>query len=206
MKKTYRAERSSSLVLREAIANGAKTVGELWDRVHSLDPDFEFAAFRDELNQLVSQGVVDTGEPMLSSFRCYLRTWRFGFRFWLTVGGILVALIVVSLPESDPSQLPIRWVAGTLLVLFAPGYALTRALFPSERDLSSLNRLAITIAMSLFLVPTVALLLNYTPLGIRAEPMSRTLAGLSLALLLFGAHREFLLVRKRQDDGATTLP
>ena len=67
---------------------------------------------------------------------------------------------------------------GFIFILFAPGYVLTAALFPGDLDLGWIERLALTVGLSISLVALIGLGLNFTSLGILLEPVL-------VALLLF---------------------
>jgi hypothetical protein len=174
-----------------------RTVGELWRLASSKNPELEFEDFLTELNTSVSEGLLEIEEPSIRSFGEYVRSWRYGFRAWLVIFSVVLGLILVEALQVGYPLVIVRWIAGTYLILIAPGFTLAWALFPSRRQLAGLNRLALTIALSLFLVPAIGLLLNYTPLGIHAEPVAEILAALSLALLYVGMRREFTAIARR---------
>jgi len=175
----------------EVKRKGGMTVGELWQSIRSIRPERRFEDFLNELQTAQSQGVLKMEEPPIHTFRDYVKCWRYGFRAWLTAVSVIASLPIVELLQVSYPWVAIRWVAGTFLVLIAPGYTFTWTLFPSREKTAGLNRLALTIAMSLFLVPATGLLLNYTPFGIRAEPIAAILGVLSLLFLYVGMHREF---------------
>lgn len=83
----------------------------------------------------------------------------------------------------------LRYIFGSALVLFVPGYSLIQALYP-KGELDELERLALSIGLSLALVPLVGLVLNYTPFGIRLLPIAFSLAGLTLSLLIVALQRK----------------
>jgi uncharacterized membrane protein len=56
-------------------------------------------------------------------------------------------------------------------MLFSPGYTLVTALFPGKSGLQRTERLALSIGLSLAVVPLIGLILNYTPWGIRLHPI-----------------------------------
>ncbi len=89
----------------------------------------------------------------------------------LTATAVLLA-VIVGLPNS-----PLRVVLGLPFVLFFPGYALIAALYPRRDDLDGIERLALSLGLSLAVVPLVGLALNYSPWGIRLTPI---LVGLTL--------------------------
>jgi len=106
---------------------------------------------------------------------------------------ILLILAIISVYTSQISIFItfIRYMLGLLFVLFLPGYALIEALYPKEEDLSPLERLALSIGLSLALVPLVGLILNYTPWGIRLDPILIALTILTLTLLAFSTYRKY---------------
>jgi uncharacterized membrane protein len=88
-------------------------------------------------------------------------------------------------------------VLGAVFVLWLPGYAFIKALFPeqlpvktSDKDLDTIERIALSVGMSLALVPMVGLLLNYTPWGIRLTPIVLSLLALTTIFATAGVIRE----------------
>ncbi len=86
----------------------------------------------------------------------------------IAIGIATAALLaaVFLLPHS-----PVRVVLGLPFVLFFPGYALIAALYPRKDDLDGVERLALSLGLSLAVVPLIGLVLNYTPWGIRLAPI-----------------------------------
>jgi uncharacterized membrane protein len=69
---------------------------------------------------------------------------------------------------------PIRILLGIPFILFVPGYLLLFAFFPdksSEKGIDSIERIILSVGISIAIVPLTGLILNYTVLGIRLEPM-----------------------------------
>jgi len=62
---------------------------------------------------------------------------------------------------------PVRILFALPLVLFSPGYTLVSALFPKKKDLSGIERAALSLGLSIVIVPLLGLMLNYAPWGIR---------------------------------------
>jgi uncharacterized membrane protein len=89
--------------------------------------------------------------------------------------GITMALLLGTIAVAPHS--PLRIVVGLPFVLFLPGYALIAALYPRRDDLDGVERLALSLGLSLAVVPLIGLVLNYTPWGIRLVPI---LVGLSV--------------------------
>ncbi len=82
------------------------------------------------------------------------------------------------------NETPIRTVLGILLVLFLPGYSLIAALFPRQGDLDSIERVALSFGLSIAITPLIGLGLNYTPWGIRLDPILICLVGFTLSMCL----------------------
>ncbi|MDG6900217.1 MAG: DUF1616 domain-containing protein [Nitrososphaerota archaeon] len=94
-----------------------------------------------------------------------------------------------------PPFVYVRYVFGAIAVLYFPGFTLIEALYPKKEDLDSLERLALSIGLSLALVPLVGLLLNYTPWGIRLDPIVVSLSLLGVGLALIAAVRKESYIR-----------
>ncbi|MDG6988679.1 MAG: DUF1616 domain-containing protein [Nitrososphaerota archaeon] len=106
--------------------------------------------------------------------------------FWGAVAAVAVSVGLISVTAGV--VLYARYVFGSALVLFLPGYALIEALYP-KRELDELTRFALSIGLSLALVPLTGLVLNYTPFGIRLLPVTISIAGLTVAFLCVALYR-----------------
>jgi len=79
---------------------------------------------------------------------------------------LVVILIVVIL--LFPSNI-LRIALGFPFLLFFPGYALVAALFTKKESIGGIERVALSIGLSITVVSLIGLILNYTPWGIRLE-------------------------------------
>jgi uncharacterized membrane protein len=95
---------------------------------------------------------------------------------------VLASILSVVLINTAP-LIYIRYGLGALMILFMPGYALVETLYPRGDELGPLERLALSIGLSLAVVPLVGLILNYTPWGIRLVPILISTNALTIALL-----------------------
>jgi uncharacterized membrane protein len=66
---------------------------------------------------------------------------------------------------------PARIGLSLAFVLFLPGYVLVAALYPRRGDLELVERLALSLGLSIAVVPLIGLGLNYSPWGIRLNPI-----------------------------------
>ena len=119
----------------------------------------------------------------------------YSFWFWGTMAFLAVTVASIYLLPQIPPFIYLRYVFGAVAVLYFPGFTLIEALYPKKEDLDSLERLALSIGLSLALVPLVGLLLNYTPWGIRLEPIVISLSALGVGLALVAAFRKESYIR-----------
>ena len=115
---------------------------------------------------------------------------------------LATTLSVFTIQETAVPFVYIRYVLGSIFVLFLPGYSLLKTLFP-EKEIDDIGRTALSIGMSLALVPLVGLLLNYTPWGIRLTPITLSLLALTSvlsAIALIREHQRKTLEHNKQVD------
>jgi len=124
----------------------------------------------------------------------YLRSHYAAWLWGIITTIVITEATIYLLPQAPPFTY-LRYVLGSLFVLFLPGYALIEALFPKKADLEGLERMALSIGLSLALVPLVGLALNYTPWGIRLDPIFASLALLTSALSFVAAIRKVRYVK-----------
>ncbi len=83
----------------------------------------------------------------------------------------------------------LRVVLGLAFILFLPGYVIVSALFPKAEDLDTIERIALSFGISIAVVPLIGLLLNYTPWGIRLEPILTSLFFLIISVAIIAWYR-----------------
>ena len=103
-----------------------------------------------------------------------------------TLGTVLVVLLFLSLEV-------LRVVVGVPFVLFLPGYCLLAGLYPRRNDLQGLERLPLSFALSIAVVPLIGLALNYSPWGIRLEPVLAFVALFTVLAAVAAAFRRRLV-------------
>jgi hypothetical protein len=170
-----------------------KTLEELWKEASrkkgrlkaSLDLYWEWVNREIEL--------VDTNPPR--SFAEFLLRPDYSLWYWVSTAFIVATVAIVAVTEAIPIFLPLRYLLGAAYVLFFPGFLLVEALYPKEEELSPLERLALSIGLSLAIVPLIGLVLNYTPFGIRLWPVLYSLAVYMLAISFIASWRKYLYVR-----------
>jgi len=141
--------------------------------------------------------------PAPSKLTTYLKTEQTHW-YWITIAiAILTAAVVFTISEDFYPWVYVRYVLGTIFVLWLPGYSFIKALFPtqvpiktSKESLDTIERIALSLGMSLALVPIVGLLLNYTPWGIRLTPIVLSLLALTIVFSTVAIIREHQVIMK----------
>jgi hypothetical protein len=118
--------------------------------------------------------------------------------FWITIAlATTTTIAVFTIPDTDYPLVYLRSALGIIFVLFLPGYAFIRALFPakvplktSSENMDTIERVALSFGLSIVLVPTVGFLLNFTPWGIRLTPIILSMLALTVVFATVAMLRE----------------
>ena len=172
---------------------GTAGVQELYEALSLKDPSLTRADVVDCVWRLDEQEKAELKDlpPATKSLNEYLEHWE--RNVWL-YASLAISLATIVAIYTLPAELPlvaIRWVLGSLFVLFIPGYVTVEALFPKGRELDTIERFALSVGLSLALVPLVGLLLNYTPWGIRLNPIVVSLTLLTVGLAMVALARKY---------------
>ena len=126
----------------------------------------------------------------------YLQQWE--RNLWL-YGSLAVTLGTALMAYASVSEFPfvaLRWILGSVFVLFIPGYVAVEVLFPGDVDLNWIERLALSIGLSLALVPLVGFLLSYASLGVRLTSIMGSLTILSIGLSAVALVRKYMMTQR----------
>ena len=88
---------------------------------------------------------------------------------------------------------PIRFVLAIPVILLIPGYCLLAALFPKMDDIDLMTRMVLSIGLSIAIVPLIGLGLNFTPWGIRLDPIVISLTIFTLIMVIVSQYRRAIL-------------
>jgi hypothetical protein len=110
--------------------------------------------------------------------------------FWAITALVALTTFIVFY-IADPPLIYVRYVLGSIFVLYLPGSMLIEALYSKGEDLESLERLALSMGLSLAVVPLIGLFLNYTPWGIRLTPIVVSLAAFTEAMSILALVRKY---------------
>jgi len=81
----------------------------------------------------------------------------------------VLTVIFIFVPVLNETFLRIIFAWTT--VLFIPGYVLIAFLFPEKNDMDLIERIALSVGLSAAITPVLGLILNFTPFGIRLNPI-----------------------------------
>lgn len=188
--------------LREFVRNTIetkrpKTVAELAELVSTDETVYE-DEFMAALKEAVSEGGIELKEPSynLESALDYLFTITISGWFWASM--ILAGSAILSVafvPDVFPVYV-IRWVLGFVFVLYLPGYTLIQFLFSEKKELDTLERFALSVGLSLAVVPLIGLILAYLPWGIRLETITISLSLFVVSFAILAAARKYMRLRE----------
>lgn len=92
---------------------------------------------------------------------------------WVVLAAVLFLAVLLLAEYTAVSYwvAPLRFVLGGLFVLYFPGYCLTATLFPRQTDLDSIERLGLSVGLSIAWVSLLALIINWLPFGFQFWPI-----------------------------------
>jgi uncharacterized membrane protein len=155
------------------------------------------------LNEKIKLGEVSLIDPdPPQSYTSFLLSFYSSW-FWLVVSCLLLMWFSIYLL---PQIAPFTWLRvglGFLTSLYLPGYVFIEVLYPKRDDLEELERFALSVGLSIALTPLLGFVLNYTPWGIRLNPITASISFLTLFLGLTGVYRKYQyhMLRLELQDG-----
>jgi hypothetical protein len=154
----------------------------------------------DAVLKLQNQGKIKLephSSPASPAMTTYLKPWP-ALWYWATIAiAAITVAVVFTVPEDFQPWSYLRNALGIIFVLWLPGYAVVKALFPvrlpietSTENLDIIERIALSIGMSIAIVPIIGLILYYTPWGINLTPIVLSLFALTLIFATVAIARE----------------
>ncbi len=126
-----------------------------------------------------------------SLFRKYFPADLLIIAIWL-----ILSISTIYLPLLNSS--PLRIIFALPLVLFIPGYCLIAALFPGKEDIDGIERIALSFGLSIAIVPLIGLGLNYTPWGIRLDPIVISIVLFTCVMIIIAIIRRASLPKQNR--------
>lgn len=153
--------------------------------------------FIETMKEMVKDKSIVLEEPSyeIESVLDYFLTLSLSGWLWLTLGVTTLAMAMILVPGILPLVV-LRWVLGSALVLYLPGYSVLQLLFPKGSEVASLERFALSVGVSLAIVPLIALMLGLTPWGITLPSVTSTLGAFVYISALAAGARRYTTIRK----------
>lgn len=140
--------------------------------------------------------LIDPRPP--SDFIGYLKRLDYALWFWTIFLFILATVLIIAVSQRLPLLIYARYVLGSIFVLFIPGHVLVESLYPSEEQLTPLERTALSIGLSLSVTSLIGLILNYTYWGLKLSSVLLVLILFTVTLLLVAAYRKYSIIELRR--------
>ena len=169
-------------------------VKELIDLIQLEKKSVSEQKIRKRILQLESEGRITLKKPSTNAsptLSTYLYTSDAIWYWIIIILAVITTLAVFTINENSSPSMYIRNILGAIFVLFLPGYSFIKALFP-KKELDNIERIALSIGLSLALVPITGMVLNYTPFGIRITPITLSLLALTAIFATVAIIREHL--------------
>ena len=167
--------------------------------------DLEEKVILESVLKLQAEGVIKLeNQPLQSrSLATYLKTGE-AIWYWVTIAaGAITAALVFTISENVYPWVYVRNVFGVIFVLFLPGYAFIKALFPvnlpaktSTGNLETIERIALSVGMSIAIVSIVGLLLYYSPWGLDLTAIVLSLFAFTLVFATVAVARKYNIKRE----------
>lgn len=153
------------------------------------------------LNQLEAEDkIYFNARPETTSFS--FGTYLFSSEsvwYWSIIAVALVTtLTVFTIPQDWYPMAYVRNFLGVIFVLFLPGYVFVRAFFQrkgpfkmTSESFDNIERVVLSIGLSIALTPMVGLILYYTPIGIGLTPITLSLLALTAVFATAAIAREY---------------
>ncbi len=183
-------------IVKEKPENSEK-LRQLMLQQHSINPELTAQL----LIELENEGKIHLTRPQKAipnSAKEYVFSQK-AFWYWGIVAlSIATTISVFAIPAASYPAAYARTVLGYIFVLFLPGYAFIKVLFPTtvpfktnSENFDSIERFALSITLSIALVPLVGLVLNYTPWGIPLTPITLSLLAFTIVFATAALLREY---------------
>jgi uncharacterized membrane protein len=173
-----------------------RTVREITNELESTDKSTSLAEIQEAFRSLQQDGILRLYDPIeLHSFGKYLRHHT---SFWIVCLIMAATLALVYFAPSDKLWLAVRTGLGTVFVIVVPGYALVSLLL-GRTKINYLERIVLSIAASLAIIPIIGLVLNSGPLGLGLNVIVLSISCLSVIFMILASYRSFLSLKSSQE-------
>lgn len=184
------------IILTTVVTKKPETIEQLVNLVHQETGIF----YKTILEHVLSQqqaGKIKFEIPSITATKAPSFIVSGGAKWYLAtliIAGLSV-FCIFQIPENNYPLVYARYILGSFFVLLLPGHSLVRALYLGK-EIDNIERLGLSIVLSIALAGVVSFFLNFSPWGILFSPIALILFVLVILFATIGVIREFWLFRK----------
>lgn len=166
-------------------------VGDAVISLQKLDGSLKTEEIHDAIKSLERRGDVNLSEGSVkSSFLRNLADVEVNTPFWLAILSTAAIVITTFIFSQDAAWALAKRIAGAIFLFVIPGYVTINAFFARNR-LSYIERMALSVGLSLALTSLIGMVLAYGLSGIKLEPIIASMAAFVSVMALLGAYSDF---------------
>lgn len=142
--------------------------------------------------RLQSEGKITLTEspmPVPQKFARYLRSKQAYWYWTIVLVAAITTTLVFTISEDNYPLVYARYIFGAIFVLWMPGYSFIKAFFPT-REIDTIERVALSIGISVALVPIAGILLSFTAFGVKIAPVTIILSALTVTFATIAVIKE----------------
>ena len=185
--------RIECMILELLHKNRSMNVKDMVEILRGIDNSLAIDEIYDAVDILKQEKLVVTRyRPIQNqySFYTYLTKNYASLPFWSVAAITTITLVSIYFIPSSAPWPTIRYIVGGIFLLIMPGFSILQLLFPTK-DISNLERFALSLGLSLALLPLIGLVFAYTPFGIHLHPLVFLLSLLCNSLSTIGVYRKY---------------
>ncbi len=173
-----------------------RKVGDVVANLHKADRSISVDEIHDAVRNLERKGSVNLSEEKIpASFVQSLSDPWTNLPLWAAVLGSAAMILSLYLFPQEGSWLGVRGFVGTVFLFAVPGYALTGLLVQKDRPYV-VERIAVSISLSIAAVVLIGIVLGYSDIGVRMEPTIASVSIVSIAVAILASYRNYSLRNK----------
>jgi uncharacterized membrane protein len=166
-------------------------MGDVVVNLQKFDKFLNTEEIHDAARRLERRGEINLSEKKISSsFVRNLADVEVNAPFWIAMLSCAAILVTGSFPE-DAIWFELRQVSTAVFLFVIPGYVMTNA-FIARNRLSYVERITVSVGLSLAVVALVGIVLAYGIAGIKQQPVIISLVTLVTVLAFVGAYKDFI--------------
>jgi uncharacterized membrane protein len=191
-----RSELVEKMVLDIISRQTCRKVGDVVSNLHKVDRSISEDEIHDAVRNLERKGAVSLSEEKIpTSFAGSLSDPRTNLPLWAAVLGSALMIVSLYLLPQDGSWLGVRSLVGAIFLFVLPGYVLADLLVQKDKP-RVVERIAVSIGLSLAAVMLTGTVLGFSEIGVRIEPTVAVVSAIIIAGAFLVSYRSYDLRNK----------